>query len=175
MFAASTADKDSFHDFRLNKDLFLVGIKPNGRELELFHQGDIIGGSRLNPDKICVALTGHGATSQAIKLQGRESFTSKTFRAPPLTDIVKEAGSLQTFKALAATQTDAEVAIKLIIIIPQFLADAFVACDKRDPVTVAFNFMSVTGVRDAVMALHTSRPTYHSSTAPTTSSVDGMH
>jgi hypothetical protein len=152
-FAASAADKDPFHDFRLNKDIFLIGAKPNGRKLQLFHQGDIISGSRLNPDNICVALTGHGATAQVIKLQGGESFTSKMFRPPPLANIIKEAGSLQTFKALAATQPDAEVAIKSMIIIPQLLAEAFMACDKRDPATSAFNFRSAMGLRDAAMAL----------------------
>jgi hypothetical protein len=60
IFTASVVDKDSFHSFRLNKDLFLLGIKPNGRKLQLFHQGDIVGGSRHNPDKIYGALTGHG-------------------------------------------------------------------------------------------------------------------
>jgi hypothetical protein len=95
IFAASAADKDSFNDFRLNKYLVLMGIKTNGRELQLFHQGDIIGGSLLNPDKICVALTGHRGTAQFIELQGGESLTSKTFHTPPLTDIFKEAGSLR--------------------------------------------------------------------------------
>jgi hypothetical protein len=61
IFTMSAADKDSFHAFCLNKDLFLLGVKLNGRELQLFHQVDIIGGSRLNPDKIHVTPTGHGA------------------------------------------------------------------------------------------------------------------
>jgi hypothetical protein len=75
------------------------------------------------------------------------------FRAQSLADIIKEAGLLQTFKALAATQTDAEVAIKSMIITPQFLDNVFIACDKRDPATITFNFMSTMGVRNAAMAL----------------------
>jgi hypothetical protein len=33
IFATSAADKDSFLDFHLNKDLFLMGVKPDGQEL----------------------------------------------------------------------------------------------------------------------------------------------
>jgi hypothetical protein len=124
-----------------------------GCELQLFHHGDINGGSSLNPHTICVALTGHGATAQYVELQCDESFTVKTFRAPPIANIVKEAGSLQTFNALAATQTDTEVIIKSVNIIPQFLAGAFMSCEKRDPATITFNFMSTVGVRDAGLAL----------------------
>jgi hypothetical protein len=95
IFAASAADKDSFHAFCLNTDMFLLGGNPNGYELQLFHQGDIIGGLRLNPNTICVTLAGHGATAQSMELQGGESFTTKMLRTPPL-----EMGSLQTIKLL---------------------------------------------------------------------------
>jgi hypothetical protein len=33
IFAGSLADNDSFHDSHPNKDLFLMDVKPNGREL----------------------------------------------------------------------------------------------------------------------------------------------
>jgi hypothetical protein len=68
IFTVSAAYKDSFHTFRLNKDMFLLGVKPNGHELQVFHQGYIIGDSYLNLDKIYVTLMGHGSMVHVIEL-----------------------------------------------------------------------------------------------------------
>jgi hypothetical protein len=68
-----------------------------------------------------------------------------------------EAGSLRIFKALRATQTNTEVFLKSMIVIPQFLPGAFISCEKRNSATAAFNVMSDMGVQYAALVLVSSR------------------
>jgi hypothetical protein len=46
-----------------------------------------------------------------------------------------------------------------MIIILQFLAGDFMSCEKDDPVTITFNFVSAMGVRDAALTLSPPTPT----------------
>jgi hypothetical protein len=78
MVPHSISHVKSIEIFCANKDVFLFALKPNNQELQLFHHGDILGGSRLSPISIYVALLGEGPTALAVEIQESISFTKHT-------------------------------------------------------------------------------------------------
>lgn len=90
-----------FENLAREKDLLFLSIGPNNKT-QVFHQAQLIGGSRLNPETTFAALSGFGPVATPIELQPASLLTEIDIQVPCWLNLSNSLESVDEFKAVAA-------------------------------------------------------------------------
>ena len=132
-----------------DQDTIILGVSQVSNKMKLFHSFSNLGGTRIREENKLVALEGFGPTATAVLLNESDINSPQTIKVPSYTQL-KSCSDPSTVGECPASTTGREMFKNApVIIIPPFVANAFIEMASRDPSQLLVETLSLINAFDA--------------------------